>query len=184
MKKIILSGLVAMSLATIASAGSVFVEGSVGGLTATSSTTEPTATTYGIGIGWDSLDNKAINESTLYFGWNTNIDYGSFEFDSGTTADNYDFGIDIFLGYNYKMGSVGAIQPYGKLGVRRHTLNYSFTDGTTDSITGSGFEYGGGLRYQPTAHFTIGVDYMKSTIKFSGADVDFDHITGTIAYRW
>jgi opacity protein-like surface antigen len=67
-------------------------------------------------------------------------------------------------------------------------MDYTFSDGSTDTVTGGGMRYGAGVDYAIWEHLSVGVEYTITDYNFDTtgnlATVRFTNIGGNIKFRF
>jgi opacity protein-like surface antigen len=182
MKKILGSTVVAMALASGVMAGDAFIKGGVYNTEADIGS-NPSTTGYEVGFGghvhFESMSN-------FLYGCVLNIGYQNFEFASGTTNDMLTYGGELHLGYTF----IDDLDVFGILGYYGTSMDYAFSDGSTDVVTGGGVRYGAGVDYAVLEHLSLGVEYtvtnysLESESSFDSGDVKFTNIGANIKFRF
>jgi hypothetical protein len=182
MKKILGSTVVAMALASSVLAGEAFFKGGVYS-TEADTTTSPNTTGYEVGFGghghFESMGN-------FLYGGALNFGYQNFEFASGTTNDMFTYGGELHLGYTF----IDDLDVFGIVGYYGTSMDYAFSDGSTDTLTGGGVRYGAGIDYTVWEHLSLGVDYtvtdysVESENSFDYGDVKFTNIGANVKFRF
>jgi len=69
-------------------------------------------------------------------------------------------------------------------------MDYSFYDGSSDTVTGGGVRYGAGIDYKIWEHLSLGVEYTVTDYDLTAdeggelGDVKFTNIGGNIKFRF
>ncbi|WP_457745496.1 outer membrane protein [Sulfurimonas sp.] len=181
MKKILGTTLVAMALASSVLAGDAFIKGGVYSTEADTSTS-PSTTGYEVGFG----GHGHFGDTQILFGGALNYGYQYFEFDSGTTNDMYTYGGELHLGYTF----IDDLDVFGIVGYYGTSMDYTFYDGSYETVTGGGVRYGAGVDYTVWKNLSIGVEYTVTDYDLTDGNgatlgnVKFTNIGGNIKFRF
>ncbi len=183
MKKILGTTLVAMALASGAMANSGYIKGEVFNSTAQLDN-KPSTTGFEVGFGGDGHFESTGN---FLFGGAVNYGYQNYTFSSGTTNDMSTIGGELHLGWTF----IDDLDVFGIVGYYGTTMDYTFSDGSTDTLTGGGIRYGAGVDYTIWKHLSVGVDYTTTKYNMTSAntntnlgDVSFNNFGGNIKFRF
>lgn len=182
MKKIVGTTLVAMALASGVMANSAYIKGGVYNTEADTSSS-PSTTGYEVGFGGNGHFDSTGN---FLFGGAVNYGYQSFEFASGTTNDMSTYGGQLHLGWTF----IDDLDVYGIIGYYGTSMDYTFYDGSTDTVTGGGVRYGAGVDYTIWEHLSVGVEYTTTDYDLTAGDgsslgnTKFTNIGGNIKFRF
>ncbi|MFK5937468.1 MAG: outer membrane beta-barrel protein [Sulfurimonas sp.] len=182
MKKIVSTTLVVMALASGVMANSAYIKGGAYSTEADTSS-KPSTTGYEVGFG-----GNGHFESTGNFLFGGEVDYGyqSFEFASGTTNDMSTYGGQLHLGWTF----IDDLDVFGIIGYYGTSMDYTFSDGSTDTVTGYGMRYGAGVDYTIWKHLSVGVEYTTTDYDLTAGDdsslgnTKFTNIGGNIKFRF
>jgi len=185
MKKIVGTTLVAMALASgvmasgITTAGDAFIQGTIYN-TEVDTSSNPSTTGYEVGFG----GHGHFGDTQVLFGGAINYGYQSFDFASGTTNDMSTYGGELHLGYTF----IDDLDVFGIVGYYGTSMDYSFYDGSSDTVTGGGVRYGAGIDYKIWEHLSLGVEYTETNYDFDTtgdlSTVKFTNIGGNIKFRF
>jgi len=170
MKKILGTTLVAMVLASGVMAGGAYIKGGVYN-TEANLDTNPSTTGYEVGFGGHGHFDEAGN---ILFGGELNYGYQYFDLSSGATSEMSFYGGELHLGYTF----IDDLDVFGIVGYYGNSIEYVFSNGSVDNLTGSGVRYGVGIDYRVWKHLSLGAEYTVTNFDMYnevGASVgDFD----------